>query len=147
MRGLSSSAPAPLTDPEDAGAMRRNQWVLVGTAGVLSLAGLSVGAMGVANAMQVRDAAGTPVAGVELRGETVGTGAAERALAAKLTADPIVAPSPTAPAEPTATASAHVDDGHGAGTQPAPQQVPAPAPVPPSVTADSPDTVSAASND
>ncbi|MCR8670276.1 hypothetical protein, partial [Agrococcus sp. HG114] len=75
--------------------MQRNQWMLVGAAGVLSLAGLSAGAMGVASAMEVRDVAGAPVAGVELRGAAVGTGAAERALAAKTSTDPILAPSPT----------------------------------------------------
>lgn len=109
--------------------MQRKQWVLVGTAGALTLAGLSVGAMGVASAMQVHDAAGSPVSGIELRGDQASTGEGSPP-EAKAAADTIVAPSPT---EAAASAEA----------VPAPEPVPAPAPVAP---ADSASAASAASN-
>lgn len=108
--------------------MQRKQWVLVGTAGALTLAGLSVGAMGIASAMQVQDAAGSPVSGVELRGDRASTGAGS-SLEGKAAAGTILAPSPTAPAS--------------AAEAPAPEPVPAPAPVAP---ADSASADSAASN-
>lgn len=108
--------------------MQRKQWVLVGTAGALTLAGLSVGAMGIANAMQVQDAAGSPVSGIELRGDEASTGAGP-SLEAKAAAGTILAPSPTAAAS--------------AEEAPAPEPVPAPAPVAP---ADSASAASAASN-
>lgn len=109
--------------------MQRKQWVLVGTAGALTLAGLSVGAMGIANAMQVQDAAGSPVAGMELRGERSSTGDGSTP-GAKAAAGTIVAPSPTEAAV-------------SAQEVPAPEPVPAPAPVAP---ADSASAASAGSN-
>lgn len=75
LRRLSSERPPALTEADEAGGTQRKQWVLVGTAGASTLAGLSVGAMGIANAMQVRDAAGSPVSGTELRGDRASRGA------------------------------------------------------------------------
>jgi hypothetical protein len=115
--------------------MKRSQWILVGTAGALSIAVLSAGAMSMASALQVRDASGAPVAGAEIRGEAMR--AADAALDKAGQAGATVAPTPTS----TPTAATPV-----AASVPEPE--PAPAPVdsaPSAVSIASP--VSAASTD
>lgn len=128
MRELSSGPPARLTHGRDAGIMQRSPWIVASTASLLSLGALAVGAVGVAHAMTVHDAAGRAVSGVEIRGEALDapTGAQQP----KPPADPvdvIAAPSPSAAPSSSAAISA---------------PPPAPAPVAP---ADSVSVVSAAS--
>ncbi|WP_092666651.1 hypothetical protein [Agrococcus carbonis] len=117
--------------------MKRSQWILAGTAGALSIAVLSAGAMSMASALQVRDASGAPVAGAEIRG--VAVSAVDAAIGKAGQADGIVAPTPTSTPTATTPAAASVPE-------PEPAQAPAPADSAPSpVSIASP--VSAASND
>ncbi|HET8867088.1 MAG TPA: hypothetical protein VFM87_02045, partial [Agrococcus sp.] len=101
--------------------MQRNQWILVGTAGVLSVSVLSLGAVSIASAMDVRDASGAPVSGGEIRG--VALGSADLAELEKPgAAGDVVAPMPTSTPEPSPTSAA------AAASAPAPSPAPAPAP-------------------
>lgn len=131
--------------------MKRNQWILVGTAGALSVGIVSLGAMSVATAMDVRDASGAPVAEGEIRGLAASTDAlaAEKGVVQSI----IVAPTPTSPAAPSPTSApagpsaAEPAPAPSAPPPPAqePEPVPAPAPVPPADSAPSASAASAAS--
>ncbi|GAA1422449.1 hypothetical protein [Agrococcus citreus] len=102
--------------------MQRNQWIIAGTAGVLGMGALAIGAVSLASAMTVQDASGRPIAGVEVRGEAAGDPVGDApgsTLGKAIDLGGIVAPSPTdAPTEVPAPAPAEVEQ-------------PAPAPVAP----------------
>lgn len=77
--------------------MQRNQWVIAGTAGVLSVGVLSLGALGVANALEIRDASGTPLTSSDVIMGAAGDGSSDPSTAARKPAapSPVIAPTPT----------------------------------------------------